>query len=318
MAKSDLDKLLTKLEGSYACKKASTVVKDVKISTGVYALDYVLSGGISDCEGGHRIEFFGSESSCKTTFSLLVIAEYQRQGKKCVFVDGENSYDSEWAKTLGVDNDNLLIFNPEYLEECGDLLNDLIDGGVDLVVVDSIVSMIPKEEIDRDTDEPTMALQARVLSRITRQLYAKLVSKSTSLIFINQLREKLGGYGNPHTTAGGRALKHFYNTRIQFRPGKPFDVGSGDKRERIGTEINIQATKNKKGVPFKKAVVDFYFTGRIDNKKSIFFSAVKHGVIALSGKTYTYGKLKVVGKDKFIEEFKEWDKVYEQLRELAK
>lgn len=319
MAKSDLDKLLTKMEKSYSCKKASTVMEDKRTRTGVYPLDYVLSGGIADCVGGHRIEFFGPESSCKTTFALFVIAEYQRLGKTCIFIDGENSYDKEWAEIIGVDNDNLGIFNPDTLEECGDLLNDLVDNEVDLIVVDSIVSMIPGEEVERDTGEPTMALQARVLSRITRQLYQKLTTKTTSMIFINQLREKVGQlYGNPNTTGGGRALKHFYNTRIEFRPGKPFDVGSGDKKERIGIEINLKAVKNKKGVPYKNAVCDFYFNGTLDNKKSIFFSAIKYGVIDLSGKTYSYGDFKVVGKDNFIKEFDKWDEVYEKIWEVAK
>jgi len=169
-------------------------------------------------------------------------------------------------------------------------------------VVDSIVGLIPEEEIDRDTNQPTMGLQARVNALICRKIYKAISNRKTTLLFINQLREKIGVmYGNPYTTGGGRALKHMYNTRIEFRAGKPIEIGSGDKKERIGVEVNLKCSKNKKGVPQRKAVMDFYFTGNVDNKKSLFFSAIKYGIIGLSGKTYTYKKRKTVGKDKAME-----------------
>jgi len=315
MAKSEIDKLLTKLEKSYSIKKGNAIERDPKILTGIYPLDYVLSGGIADCLGGHRIEFFGSESSCKTTFSLMVIKRYQELGKTCIFIDGENSYDPEWATQLGVDIENLLIAHPETLEELGDMLSEFVKVA-DLIVVDSIVSFIPEAEVERDTNQETMGLQARILARITRQLYKDLVDRNTTMIFINQLREKLGQlYGNPETTGGGRALRHFYNTRVQFRPGKPIDKGSGDNKERIGIEINLKAVKNKKGVPHRTAVCDFYIDGEIDNKKCLFFSGLKYGIIKLEGKTYTYGDIKVVGKDKFIESFEQWDELYQKIVE---
>jgi recombination protein RecA len=315
-----LDHLLKSLEKNYTVKKASELKPaDKKIKTGIYALDYVLSGGITDCMGGHRLEFFGAESSGKTTFALYIIKKFQEEGKTCVFVDGENSYDTDWAEIIGIDNEKLIVVQPSSLEEAGDIL-DKVTKEADLIVVDSIVSLIPEEEIDRDTNEPTMALQARVNSRITRQLYKQLLDTKITMIFINQLREKVGQlYGNPHTTGGGRALRHFYNTRIEFRAGKPIDVGSGDKKERIGIEINLKAVKNKKGVPYKQAVVDFYFSnGTIDNKKSLFYSAIKYGVIQLSGKTYSYGKLKVVGKDNFLEKFDKWDELEDKIWEIQK
>jgi len=296
-----LDKLLKELEKNYNAKKANKIVEDEIIRTGIYALDYVLSGGIHQCEGGHRIEFLGAESSGKTTFALHIIKKYQELGKTCVFIDAENSYDKEWAEIVGVDNDNLLVIKPTSLEETGDLFVRLIPEA-DLIVVDSIVGLIPEEEIDRDTNQPTMGLQARINSLITRKIYKAISNQKTTLIFINQLREKIGVmYGNPYTTGGGRALKHMYNTRIEFRAGKPIEVGSGDKKERIGVEVNLKCSKNKKGVPQRKAVMDFYFTGNIDNKKSLFFSAIKYGIINLSGKTYTYKKKKTVGKDKAME-----------------
>lgn len=319
MAKSKLDKLLANLEKKYTVKKATELVPEKKMRTGVYALDYVLSGGITDCLGGHRLEFFGAESSGKTTLALLTIKKFQEEGKTCVFIDGENSYDTEWAERLGVDNKKLLVMQPKSLEEAGDILDDIVPEA-DLIVVDSIVSMIPEEEIDRDTNEPTMALQARVLSRITRQLYKTLADKNTTLIFINQLREKVGQlYGNPHTTGGGRALKHFYNTRIEFRAGKPIDVGSGEKKERIGIELNLKAVKNKKGTPYKHAVIDFYFNGEIDNNKCLFFSGVKLGIIQLAGRTYTFNDIKAVGKDNMIEALNgHWEELEDKIWEVLK
>lgn len=300
MAKSKLEQILSQLEGDYSVKKAKDLTPEGKMKTGVFALDYILSGGITNCLGGHRLEFFGAESSCKTTFVLHIVKKFQEEDKTCVFIDGENSYDTEWAEIVGVDNNKLLIFTPASLEEVGDLYVKLIPEA-DLIITDSIVSLIPEAEIERDTSEMTMALQARVNSLITRKIYKAIADQNTTMIFINQLREKLGAYGNPYTTGGGRALKHLYNTRIEFKSGKPIDIGAGDKKERIGYEINLKTVKNKKGAPHKKAIIDFYFNGSIDNKKGIFWSGLKLGIIQLNGKTYQFGKIKVVGKDKMVE-----------------
>lgn len=289
-----LHRLLTRLEKDYCVKKASSIEKSEILHTELYALDYVLGGGIHLDRGGHRIEFFGAESTGKSTFVLHLIKKYQKESKICAYLDTEHSYDPVWAGIIGVDNDNLLIFTPDSLEQLGDLLVELIPE-VDLIVVDSIVAMIPEAEIDRDTGEPTMGLQARVNALITRKSYKALIGQKTTMIFINQLREKIGKYGNPYTTGGGRALKHFYHTRVYFKLGKPIDI----KKERIGYEINLYATKNKKAAPHKKAVIDFYFNGEVDNKKSLFFSGIKYGIINLTGKTYTYGEKKAVGQDKF-------------------
>jgi recombination protein RecA len=239
----NLDKILRELEKNYNVKKAKDIEKDEVLSTGVFPLDYVLSGGIHLCEGGHRIEFFGAESTAKTTFALHVVRRFQEEGKICVYMDAENSYDKEWAKTIGVDNDKLIIVKPTSLEQAGDLFVKLIPE-VDLIVVDSIVSMIPEAEAERDTNQPTMGLQARVNAVVCRKIYEVIAQRKTAMIFINQLREKIGVmYGNPYTTGGGRAIKHMYNTRIEFKTGKPIDVN----KERIGVEIKLKCIKNKKG-----------------------------------------------------------------------
>lgn len=297
----NLDKLLNELNKNFKVKRASEVINEEKLRTGIYALDYVLDGGISQCEGGHRIEFFGAESSGKSTFALYIIKKYQELGKTCIYIDAENSYDQTWAKIVGVNNEELIVINPEYQEDVGDLFIKIIPEA-DLIVIDSIVGLIPKEETERDTDEPTMALQARVNALITRKIYRAISGRKTTIIFINQLREKVGVmYGNPYTTGGGRALKHLYSTRIEFKAGKPIDIGSGDNKERIGMEINLKCVKNKKGIPYRDAIIDFYTNGTIDNKKSLFYSAIKNGIIQLSGKTYTFNDKKAVGKEVFME-----------------
>jgi len=296
-----LDKILGQLEKKYAVKKASDIEKTELIRTGIYPLDYVLSGGFRVCDGGHCVEFFGGESSGKSTFALYTVKKFQEEGKVCAIVDAENSFDPAWAKRIGVDTENLIVVKPSSLEEFGDILIQIVPE-VDLIVVDSIVALMPEEEGERDTNQPTMALGARINALISRKLYKAIATKRTVIIFINQLREKVGVmYGNPYTTGGGRALKHLYHTRVEFRAGKPIDTGSGDKKERIGVEINLHTVKNKKGSPHKRAVVDFYWDGKVDNRKSVVFSAIKYGVVEFSGKTYQYKDIKAVGKDNFFE-----------------
>jgi len=319
MAKKNekLNKLLNQLEKDYAIQKASDIKDTEVIYSGVFALDYVL-GGIKIGNGGHFIEFFGAESSGKSTFALHVIKSFQEQGKTCVWIDAENSYDPQWGAQNGVDNDNLLVLKAGSLEEAGDLFVKLIQEDTDLIVVDSISMLIPEEEIDRDTNQPTMALQARVNALICRKINQTIAKHQTAIIFINQLREKVGTmYGNPYTTGGGRALKHLYHTRVEFRAGKPMDIGSGDNKERIGVEINLHTIKNKKGKPHRTAVLDFYYDGKIDNKKSIVFAGIKYGVINFSGKTYEYKDKKAVGKEKFMEILEEKD-LKEITREIWK
>lgn len=315
MGKEKLDKILQSLEKNYNAKKAKDIKKDEIISTGIFPLDYVLSGGIHLGEGGHRIEFFGAESSAKTTFALHVIKQFQKKDKICVFMDAENSYDKEWAEIVGVDNSKLIIVKPASLEEMGDLFVKLIPE-VDLIVIDSIVSMLPEAEGERDTNQPTMGLQARINAIICRKIYDAISKSPTTMIFINQLREKIGVmYGNPFTTGGGRALKHMYNTRVYFRAGTPIDIGTGTKKDRIGIEINLKCTKNKKGTPWKTSVIEFYFTGELNNAKSLLFSAVKYGIVEQKGPYYKYNDIKEQGKDKFCAKLseKDWKKIEREI-----
>lgn len=312
MAKNEkLDKLLSELEKDYNVKKAKDIDKDEVVSTGLFPLDYVLSGGIHVCEGGHRIEFFGAESSCKTTFALHIIKKFQQEGKICVFIDAENSYDKSWAEIIGVDNEKLIIVKPQSLEQAGDLFVRLIPE-VDLIVIDSIVSIIPEEESDRDTNQPTMGLTARVNALICKKIYEAIAKHKTTMIFINQLREKIGVmYGSPYTTGGGRAIKHMYNTRIEFKVGEPIDID----KERVGAIIKLKCVKNKKGTPYRTAEIPFRFTGELDNKLAIFFAGVKYGIITRKGAYYEYEDVRTQGQEKFFEamEEKKWKKIEQEI-----
>lgn len=313
---SAIDKLMKEFEKKgYNVKFASDIKEEPKIRTGVMALDEVLGGGIAVCEGGHRIEFFGGESSCKSTFALYCIRKFQELGKKCCYIDAERSFDKDWAFNLGVNCDELAIITPETLEQFGDIIAQLIPE-FDLIVVDSIVTMIAETETERDTNEATMGVAARVNALITRKIYNASSKSKCATIFINQLREKIGVmYGNPNTTGGGHALKHLYNTRVEFRAGKPIE--NSDK-ERIGVEINLKNVKNKKGKPSTTAVADFYYDGRIDNIKTMFYQAVKHVIILKAGGWYTFENTKEQGEEAICKALTpdQWKKIEDEVWKL--
>lgn len=304
-----LESKLKALERDFGLKRASQVIIAPKIKTGLYALDYCLDGGIAQCEGGHKIELFGRESSGKTTIAMKIVARYQELGKTCVWINAENSYDPDWAEINGIQNDKLLIVKPETLEQGGDLLVSLIPK-VDLIIIDSIIALIPTEELEGTLEDKHMASQAKINAPMCRKINQAYKDYKTTIIFINQIREKVGVmYGNPETTSGGRALKHLYDTRIEVRAGQPIEID----KEKVGFEMHLKCVKNKKGRPQHQAVVDFYFTGSFDQKKSILFAGIKYGIISLEGKTYSYKDIKAVGKDAFMELMT--DKIVKEIEE---
>ncbi len=312
--KSNLNDKLTELEKNFGLKRATTNKKIESIRTGAYALDYVLDGGFKLAPGGHKCEFFGNESSGKTTFAKIVVAKYQKLEKTCVWIVSE-SFHEDWARKLGVDTDKLLLYYPESVEDAGEKIIQLIPK-VDLIVVDSVASLIPEAESDRDINEPTRGGSAKAYSLICRKIYEVIPKYKTTLIFINQLRMKMGViYGNPEDTPCGKGLKFMYDTRIEFRAGKPIEIGTNESKERIGMEIKLYGKKNKLGKPQRKAVLDFYFDSTIDNRKSLLFAGIKYSIIGFSGKTYTYGKKKAVGRDKFKKLLtdEDWKKIEEEV-----
>lgn len=294
----DLDKKLTELEKNFGLKRASSQKEFETIRTGIYALDYVIDG-IKLCEGGQKMEFYGNESCGKTTFALKVVKRFQELGKACIWVVSE-SFHGDWAEKLGVDTSKLLLAYPESVEDATETILAITDKA-DLIVVDSVASLIPEAEAEKSMHEQTRGLQAKAYSQFCRKLYREMTHKTTTMIFINQIRMKMNVlYGNPEDTPCGKALKFMYDTRIQFRAGKPIEEGTKEKKERIGMEINLFGKKNKLGKSQRRAVLDFYFDGIIDNKKSLLFAGIKYNVIEFSGKTYKYGKKHAVGKDNFV------------------
>lgn len=309
-----VDKVINSLaRDGFIVKRASDIKKVSKLKTEIFGFDWVIDGGFSICEGGHRIEIFGAESTAKTTLALYIIKKFQSLGKICGFIDGEKSFDPDWADIIGVNTKDLIMAKADTLEEAGNLYVKIIPQ-VDLLVTDSIVSLIPEGEAERETEEAQMALSARVNSLITRKIYHALGDKTPILIFINQLRDNVGKYGKPHTTAGGRALKHLYNTRVELKLGQP--IMNGD--ERVGTELKLNCVKNKKGRPYHCAEIDFYYNGMIDNNKSLFYAGIKVGAITQEGHSYIFDDIKIVGKDNFINEFKEWGKLNDRIWERVK
>ena len=312
MNKEELNKKLKELEKNFGLKRASKTKEVKTIRTGIYALDYVLDG-IKLVEGGHKIEFYGKESSGKTTFAHKVVAEYQREEKVCVWIVSER-FDEKWAKKMGVNTDQLLKYYPKHVEDACDKILEILPH-VDLIVVDSVASIIAEAEYEKSMSEKTRAPQASAYSQFCRKLYKKIAHETTTLLFINQIRIVMGKlFGNPEDTPCGKALKFMYDTRIVFRAGKPIKKKIGGKDVAIGVETNLTGYKNKLGVAKRKAVLDFYYEdGYIDNNKSLFFGGLKYGIIELSGQTYSYGKKKARGKAKFIKLLT--DKDYKKIEE---
>lgn len=315
MSNKDLDKKLSELEKNFGLTRGK---KDIEIQeqirTEIFALDYVIDQ-FKIVEGGHKLEFYGKESSGKTTFALKTVAKYQELNKICIWIVSE-SFDEKWAERMGVDVDKLLRYYPESVEDAGEKILELLHE-VDLIVVDSVASLIPEAELKGTLSDKTRGTQAKSYSEFTRKFYKKIAHETTTLIFINQIREKMNVmYGNPETTPCGRALKHMYDTRIEFRTGAPIDIGKGKDKERIGIELKLHGYKNKKGTAKRTKSVNFFFEdGTIENDISLLYAGIQYNVIEFSGKTYKFGDIKEVGKNKFMETMteKDWTKVEKEI-----
>ena len=260
-------------------------VEDIKvIPTGSVAVD--VATGVGGIPRGRVVEIFGPESSGKTTLALHMIAEAQKLGGIAAFVDAEHAMDPVYAKKLGVNTDDLLVSQPDYGEQALEIVDALVrSGAVDLVVVDSVAALVPKAEIEGDMGDSHVGLQARLMSQALRKLTGNLNRSSTALVFINQIRMKIGVmYGNPETTTGGNALKFYSTMRLDIRKLAALKEGA----DVIGNRTRVKVVKNKIAPPFKQAEFDIYYGEGISRESSLIDLAVAVDIIDKSGAWYSY------------------------------
>jgi recombination protein RecA len=284
-------------------KMDSQALQDIQVvSTGSLGLDIAL--GVGGLPRGRVVEIYGPESSGKTTLTLSVIAQIQKLGGTAAFIDAENALDPQYAKKLGVKIEDLLISQPDTGEQALEIADMLVrSGSIDVIVVDSVAALTPKAEIEGEMGEPQMGLQARLMSQALRKLTANIKRTNTLVIFINQIRMKIGVmFGNPETTTGGNALKFYASCRLDIR--RIGSIKKGD--EVIGSETRVKVVKNKVAPPFRDTVFDILYGEGVSREGEILELGVNHGIVDKSGAWYQYKKDRIgQGKDNARDYLKE-------------
>jgi recombination protein RecA len=311
-----LSAALTQIEkqfgkGSIMRLGESSIANDIQaVSTGSLGLDIAL--GIGGLPRGRVVEIYGPESSGKTTLTLSVIAQMQKLGGTAAFIDAEHALDPQYAQKLGVDISELLISQPDNGEQALEIADMLVrSGSVDVVVIDSVAALVPKAEIEGEMGEPQMGLQARLMSQALRKLTANIKRSNTLVIFINQIRMKIGVmFGNPETTTGGNALKFYASVRIDIR--RIGSIKKGD--EVIGSETRAKVVKNKVAPPFRQAEFDILYGEGISREGEIVELGVHHRIVEKSGAWYSYKGDRIgQGKDNAREYLKEHEEIAEEI-----
>jgi len=314
--KKDLDKLLKSLQdkfGEGAIMKLGEVkkIEVPAIPTGSFSLDLAL--GVGGLPKGRTVEVFGPEGGGKSTLALHVISEAQKQGGKAAYIDAEHALDIDYSKKLGVRTDELLLSQPDSGEEALNILESLVRSGmIDVIVVDSVAALTPQAEIEGEMGAQFIGLQARMMSQALRKLTAITAKANTLVIFINQLREKIGiMFGNPETTPGGRALKFYASVRIDIRASAKIKKGE----QIIGHRVRAKVVKNKVAAPFKIAEFDIIYGEGISYVGDLVNTAINAGVITKTGNTYSFENQKLgVGLEAAKEGLKENKKLQEEIK----
>jgi recombination protein RecA len=295
--KKAIDLALTQIEKSFG-KGSIMKLGDAKkipietIPTGSFSLDLALGGGIPK---GRIVEIYGPESSGKTTLSLHVVAEAQKMGGQAAFIDAEHAMDPLYAEKIGVDTTNLLVSQPDSGEQALEIVETLVrSNALDIIVVDSVAALTPRAEIEGDMGDAHMGLQARLMSQALRKLTAAVSKSKTTVIFINQLRMKIGVmFGNPETTTGGQALKFYSSVRLDIRSIGKIENGIADQKQIVGNRVRVKVVKNKIAPPFKMAEFDIMYNKGISRIGDLLDLATKYEIARKSGAFFSYKELKL-------------------------
>lgn len=311
---------LSKIEKEYGKgavqRLGDTEVIDIgAIPTGSLSLDLAL--GIGGVPRGRIVEIYGPESSGKTTVALHMIAEAQRLDGVAAFIDAEHALDPNYAENLGVDIDNLIVSQPDYGEQALEICEDLArSGAIDIIVIDSVAALVPRAEIDGEMGDTSVGLHARLMSQAMRKLAGILNKSNTTVVFINQLREKIGiMFGNPETTTGGRALKFYSSVRLDVRRIERLTKGD----ENVGSRTRVRVVKNKVAPPFKEAEFDLIFGKGISRASDVMDLAVESEIMSKSGSWYSYGDTRLGnGRDNVREILEEDEDLLDEIEEKVR
>ena len=292
-----IDLALSQIEQSFG-KGSIMKLGDAKkvqietIPTGSLSLDLALGNGVPK---GRIVEIYGPESSGKTTLSLHIVAEAQKAGGQAAFIDAEHAMDPIYAKKLGVDTENLLVSQPDSGEQALEIVETLVrSNALDIIVIDSVAALTPRAEIEGDMGDSHMGLQARLMSQALRKLTAAISKSQTTVIFINQLRMKIGVmFGNPETTTGGNALKFYASVRMDIRAIGKLEFGTGDQRQIVGNRVRVKVVKNKIAPPFKIAEFDIMYNKGISYEGDLIDLATKYEITRKAGAFFSYKDLKL-------------------------
>jgi len=314
-----IEDAITSIEKTYGkgtiMKLGDGIINDIEaIPTGALSLDIAL--GIGGIPRGRITEIFGPESSGKTTLCLHIIAEAQKMGGLAAFIDAEHALDVNYAKMLGVDTSNLLISQPDYGEQALEITDTLVrSNALDVIVIDSVAALVPRSEIEGEMGDATMAVQARLMSQALRKLTAAISKSKTAVIFINQLRSKIGVmFGNPETTTGGNALKFYASVRIDIR--KIAAIKEGE--DVIGNRTKVKIVKSKVAPPFKQVEFDILYNEGISKTGDLIDLGTEIGVIKKGGAWFTFGEDRIQGREQFKQKLIEYPELYKKLEQEIK